>query len=479
MSRIGATISGLDQYFLSHLKDVDNEALKSAIRLATGKQVPKPSYDPAAFFMISSFENHLNVVESTKTQVDLAANLGSESQLVLDQTRSNLQSIRDALLLDEDLSLSSDDRNIQQATIDAAIIAIRDLARTEINGRRVFDGSSNYTVSGRNSAQIQGVQVFSLGAVTEFSGTVTSAATKILDFYQGASGGISTGDATFTITGNRGSAVISVTDGESLEDVEARVNASSHLTGIEADINPSLPDRLYFRSLDFGDDALLEIDVNSGAFATTRVSTGQDAVVSINGETISSDQVDGNRVTYAKNGTHVVFEFDVFNFADGIPAFTGDFDSVTISDERTQKFALTPDITKRSTFAIQGIHPELLGGISGTLDQLASGGSLSGLGDNTAFAIRVVDEALSKLTVMEGQVDAFADVTVASASKLLTDFSDDIKNTLESISEVNEDEESLKLAKSQTLASSTLSALAIVQQQRFNTLGLLQLLAGI
>ena len=57
MSRIGASISGLDQYFLSHLKKVDDEALKSAIRLATGKQVPKPSYDPAAFVLISSFEN--------------------------------------------------------------------------------------------------------------------------------------------------------------------------------------------------------------------------------------------------------------------------------------------------------------------------------------------------------------------------------------------------------------------------------------
>ncbi len=83
------------------------------------------------------------------------------------------------------------------------------------------------------------------------------------------------------------------------------------------------------------------------------------------------------------------------------------------------------------------------------------------------------------MQLLQYQVDAFADVTVASASNLLKDFSGDLNDTLESLSEVNEDEESLKLAKAQTIASSTISALAVVQQQRFNTLGLLRLLAGI
>ena len=48
-----------------------------------------------------------------------------------------------------------------------------------------------------------------------------------------------------------------------------------------------------------------------------------------------------------------------------------------------------------------------------------SGGSLSGLGGNTSQALRVVDEALGQLTLIEGSVDAFADVTVASAASLL------------------------------------------------------------
>ena len=173
MSRIGASISGLDQYFLNHLREVDNRTLQIAIRLSTGKRVPSPSYDPAAFVLISSFENYLKVIESTKTQVDIAANVGAGSQLVLDQTRSDLQAIRSSLLLDEDRSLSSEERTAQQAVVDAAILAIRDLAGTEINGRRILDGSVNYTFSGRDHNEIKEIQAYSLRE-TSFSASASS-----------------------------------------------------------------------------------------------------------------------------------------------------------------------------------------------------------------------------------------------------------------------------------------------------------------
>jgi flagellin-like hook-associated protein FlgL len=467
MSRIGATISGLDQYFLSQLKNVDNRALQSAVRLATGKQVPRPSFDPAAFVLISSFENRLNVIESTKAQVDVAANLGAETQLVLDQTRSNLESIRTALLLDEDLSLSSEDRDAQQAVVDAAVLAIRDLAGTEINGRRVVDGSVNYTFSGRDHTQIKSIQAFGVRE-TSFSGEVTSAATQSNERYTGAGGNINSGNATFALTGDRGSASISVTDGEALTDVRDRINAESHNTGITASVSG---DQLDFTTVDYGDDATIEIDVTSGVFATSTTTTGQDAVVTINDQAIANAQVDGNRVSYTNNGTHVSFEFQA--------GFSGTFSTVTVSDGRTQKFALTPDISKQTTFALPGIQPELLGGASGTLADLLSGGSLSGLGSNASAALRVVDETLAQLTLLEGQVDAFTDVTVESASNLLSELEAEVEDTLQVLNDVDEDEENLKLAMNQTLASNVVSALAIVQQQRFNTLGLLQLLAGI
>jgi flagellin-like hook-associated protein FlgL len=469
MSRIGASISGLDQLFLTHLQQVDDAALESAIRLATGKQVPRPSFDPSAFVLISSFESRLNVLESVKQQVDIAANIGSESQLALDQVRTQLTTIRDALLLDEDQSLNSADRDAQQAIIDAAIEEVGTLAGTEINGRRYLDGSVNYTFAGKNHLQIHDIQVFALAGETKFSGSVTSTATKASETYTGDAGGnIDTGDATFTLTGERGSAAFSVTDGEALTAVRDRINQESHNTGIAAS---AAGDTLTFTTVDFGDDATIDVNVTSGAFSTTTASTGQDAVVTINGKAISDAQVDGNRVSYLSNGTHVSFEFRA--------GFTGNFSPVTVSDGAVAKFSLTPDINRVTKLGLPGVHPELLGGVSGRLNDLLSGGALSGLSSNTSAAIRVIDEALGQLTLVEGRVDAFADVTVASSSALLSEFTGEVKDALSEINGVNEDEESLKLAKNQTLASSTLSALAIVQQQQFNVLGLVQLLAGI
>jgi hypothetical protein len=152
---------------------------------------------------------------------------------------------------------------------------------------------------------------------------------------------------------------------------------------------------------------------------------------------------------------------------------------VTVSDENVAKFSLTPEIGNQSGFSVPGVQAARLGGVSGRLIDLLSGGSLAGLGDNTSAALRVVDEALADLTLIEGRVDAFADITVASSASLLDEFKGELNDTLQSLNTVNEDRESLLLAKNQTLASMTISALSIVQQQRFNTLGLVRLLAGL
>ncbi|MBP90937.1 MAG: hypothetical protein CMJ64_30205 [Planctomycetaceae bacterium] len=210
-------------------------------------------------------------------------------------------------------------------------------------------------------------------------------------------------------------------------------------------------DTLTFTTIDYGDVATIDFDVSSGTFATAVGTTGADAVVTFNGQTVSNAQIDGNRVSYTNNGTHASFEFQA--------GFNGIFNPVTISDTNVAKFTLTPEIDRRSTFSLPGVQAERLGGVSGKLSDLLSGGSLSGLGANTSGAIRVIDEALADLTLIEGRVD----VTVASSSKLLEEFKGELTDVLQDLNTVDEDRQSLLLAKNQTLASTTISALSILQ----------------
>ena len=466
MPRIGSTISGLENFFLAHLSRVDSAIAESAIRISTGRQVNRPSDDPSAFLQIRQFEQRLSVVEDAKNQVEVAASIGAESQLALDGIRSELDTIRSALELDVDQSLSSEERATQQAVIDAAIESIGDLSKTEINGRRYLDGSVNYRFAGKDSSEIRTIQVFS-AAETTFSGTVSAAATQAEVTYTGAGGAV-TADATFTLTGERGSSTVSVTNGMSLTAASDLINQVSHETGITAAV---AGDDLTITSVDYGSDATTTVSVSSGSFATAGTGQGTDATVTINGKAIDAGDIDGNRVQYTSTRTNVAIEFQA--------GFTGAFSSITVLDDDIAKFRLTPDVSDVSPLAVSGAVPQLLGGLSGQLSDLASGSSLAGLSGNTSQALRVVDEALSSLSSIDGVVDAFAEVTVESSGSLLTSLGSQLETTISELNSVDESKESLLLSNNQSLGANTISAISILQQQQASMVALIRSIAGI
>jgi hypothetical protein len=91
----------------------------------------------------------------------------------------------------------------------------------------------------------------------------------------------------------------------------------------------------------------------------------------------------------------------------------------------------------------------------------------------------VVDEALAQLSTIEGRVNSFADVTVASADRLLSAFESNVEDSLESMNSVDEDAENAIIARQEALRSNALAAIAMLQQQRTSMVDLLQMLAGL
>ncbi|PHS00007.1 MAG: hypothetical protein COA78_24370 [Blastopirellula sp.] len=811
MTRIGAHLSGFERQLLNSLNQANSAAAQNAIRLTTGSKINSPSDDPAAFFVKSSLLSRLSVVDSTLKSVDIAATIGAEAQLNIDLVRTELETIRAALVEDEDQSLSSDERTANQATIDAALKQIDQLATTEINGRRILDGSTSVRTSGVNSTQVRDVQVYSTGAgnvvssatqaelvhtgsnrklaadavititgdvgsttielsqddslesvadeinartlttgvfavvddnqlslkstktgtsadvaVTVDSGTfavsggngdgtangtdgvysatpsiggkVIEAATQASVVYTG-SAGQTTAAATITVTGANGNATIAVANNDDLTDVRDQINLESHKTGLVASVSG---DELTISSVGYGTNATLDVTVDSGTFAVTGgnedgTAQGTNAVAEINGHivsgntaataasvvfteltgqlpenvafdiigdsgsshsfsfnatdtltdietavnletgttgvraTVSSDgfdltfesvtrgststvnvevtdgtfeveagdnstatnvipeqqaelkysttdglafataeidltgldgttsstisitagdtieaialdinnttgetgvaakvqgedliiysveggvdafadldvisgtftvtggdgddiangvdpvtevqgkdavtnnsAVNGNKITVNRNGTHFTIELKA--------GYTGDIDTISLDDSTALRFNLSTQINDITTLALSGVGTTQLGGISGTLNDLASGGSLAGLSTNTSQAIRVVDEALAKLTRIEGQVDGFADRAVASSSALLSGFKESIENSIESIDGVNDTEEAILLQKNQQLVANALSSLSVLNQQRSGIVKLLQQIAGV
>jgi flagellin-like hook-associated protein FlgL len=469
MARIGASLSGIERVLLNRWADAQAAIAISNLRLATEKDVNTPRDNPTAFVTLARYQSQLTAVTDTMAQVTAAGTMISQTQTSMGQIRSQLDTIRTELEKDENQALTADERAESQAKIDQAITKINEFSTTTINGRRLLDGSADYQISGQNRSQVAKLTVHSLfpGSTQTISGRVIEPGRQAQLVYTGTADDEVAATAEFTLTGSAGSVSLTVTGGESLSDAAQRANDNSHKTGITATV---VDNQLILRSVDYGSDATASIEVASGTFNVTGTGTGADAAVEINGLLCDDGQVHGNRVTLSQTGLQCEVEFT--------PTFVGQFDPVTVSGGGLT-FSLQTDSRFQSTLAIPSLQAVQLGGLSGTLDQIASGGPYSGLGHNTSQALRIVDEALGQMDRVEGSVDGFYNSAITSSSALLSDLEDDLQTAIQQTDGFNEEEENTLIAENEGLASNALSGLTILNQQRSAVIDMIKHIAGL
>ncbi len=471
MGRISTTLSGIERTLLNRLAEANAAATLSALRLATGNKINSSRDDPSGFVRLSGLQSRLSGVRSTMTNVTAASSMVTQAQSTIDGIQTQLSTIRTELLKDETGTLTASQRATAQANIDAALTEINTLAGGEIDGQRLLDGSFNFQISGRNSSQVTDVRAYSTGGGTvTVAGSVTQAATQASLVYTGDVNDQTTAAATFNLTGSSGTIAISVTNGQDLSAVATEVNNNSHKTGITATVDTGAH-TLTFTTVDYGTNEQATIDVSSGTFivaaGNSTSASGTDAQATINGQAYTGD---GNQLTVSENNVHYSLELS--------PTYTGNLDPITIGGSALT-FSLDSDLAHTSTLSIPGLQTVRLGGLSGQLSDLASGGTLADLDTNTSQAIRVVDEALAEVTVIEGAVDGFYNASISSTSTLLSELETDLEAAIDEVNLVNSTEETQILAYYQDLATNAVAGLAVLNQQR-STISLLLLdIAGL
>lgn len=478
MVRIGSALTGIERQLLNSLALANAQVTLSSYRMATGHKINSPSDDPSAFVTLSRLQYELSNVTATLSNVTAAGSMISQSQTALGGIRTQLNAIRTELLKDADRAhpLSDAQRAASQAKIDAAIDQINTLAGTNVNGKMTLGGSADYIYSGRNTSQVADVIVRGkVPSGTTISGTVDELATQAYLSYTGSSGNV-TANAVFTLTGQRGSQVVTVSNGEALSSVAVQINNYSYNTGITAAVDGLNPDRLVFTSVDYGSSAAVKITVTSGTFNIDSGGhpVGTNASAVINGQTISSTSgnVNGNRFTVNNNGVTFEIEFK----PDLAPDTT--FDTITVLGNNLS-FALSPELSHSSSITIPSVNSANFSGPSGNLNDLYSGGLWAGLGDNTAQAIRIVDESLGRLTRVQGSVDGFYNAAITSSSGLLSDMQTTLGDYIDSINKVDDVEETQRKDYYQALADNAISGLTIIDQQRQSIVNMLQDIAGL
>ncbi len=298
--------------------------------------------------------------------------------------------------------------------------------------------------------------------------------------YAGANGKL-TGAADFRLTGT-GLFDFSFAGTEYLSDVAQTINDEKATTGVEA---VAQGDQLVLQTVATGSSASMSVTNVVGDFSVTGgngdgTADGINATATDTGvdEISPNATLDGNRLSISRNGFHFEIEF--------AGSFTGTFDPISVSGD-AMTFALATDVRRSDRLAIPSVQAANLGGISGKLNELFTDGTASGLNNNTAQAIRIVDEALADLTRTEGSVDGFYNAAITSSSNLLDAMQkhlegDPVEGTEGIISETDGYDaqmEALLLAKNQQLAANAEAGLAILAQQRLSIVAMIQQIAGL
>ena len=281
-----------------------------------------------------------------------------------------------------------------------------------------------------------------------------------------AAGGLAQ-DVVFELSGLNGSEVFTFSAGTSISLMADAINAMSTATGVSATVDDTT---LQLVSEEYGSRAFVDIKVIAEAAGGTIQAavgsgtrdTGTDVVATVNG---MSAKGDGN--TLSLNSTTLDVSMDVDAGWTGTAEFT-----ITGGGAL---FQLGPSVVpnQQERPGIGSVHTATLGGSSGLLYQLRSGGAAA-LDTDPSLAASIVDEVITKVVELRGRLGAFQRTMLETNIASLQDTVTNLTDAESAIRDADFAKEAAALTRAQILVQSGTSVLAIANQNPQNVLALLR-----
>jgi flagellin len=284
-------------------------------------------------------------------------------------------------------------------------------------------------------------------------------------------------DLVLELGGSRGFTTLNFGAGTGLDDVADAINVVSDATGVEAAIASGAASGsiLTLQSIEYGSDAfisarVLNVEVggrfdtiNTAGVGATRTN-GTDVDLRINGV-----QATGDGLRAVLNTATLDLNFSVNRQMQD-----GDSFSFAITGGGAN-FQIGPDVVsnQQARIGIQGLSTATLGGVSGKLYELRTGGPKD-LFTDTKGAARVVDEVIATVTGLRGRLGAFQKTTLETNIITLGDALDNLTEAESLIRDADFAAESARLTRAQILVQSGGAVLAIANQNPTNVLALLR-----
>jgi len=319
-----------------------------------------------------------------------------------------------------------------------------------------IDALTNYTASITANA----------GDLNFVTGTDTDPVTSTLANGADAAGGI-TQDLTFELSGSSGVEIFSFSAGTSIATLESTIDSFADSTGVNATINGTT---LEINSTEYGSSAFVDLQIISeavggtftAALGTGSRNSGANIVATVNG------------VQARGQGNNLSINTTTLDLSTTVDAgFSGTI-NLTITGGGAL-FQLGPDVVtnQQVRFGITSLNTAKLGGISGKLFQLASGGTAD-LETSATLAAKIVDEAINDVTSLRGRLGAFQKTTLDSNIASLNDTLSNLTAAQSDIRDADFAVESSNLTRAQILVQSGISVLAIANSNPQNALALLR-----
>ena len=321
--------------------------------------------------------------------------------------------------------------------------------------------SSNPNISGLEIDQANFGTASSIGVQVDIDHQATQAELTY-------SGGPLASDLVLQVGGQDGFQVFNFGAGTTVNQIATALNQVSDATGVKATVSGT---GLELQSTQYGSDAFVSAKAISGNFAT-KSGAGADSTREAGtdiGARINGVQATGKGLQASINTATLQLSFTAnaaltdgssFNFS-----ITGG----------GANFQLGPDVVsnQQARLGIQDVSTATLGGVSGSLFELRSGGAKA-LATDVNGAANVVGEVINQVTSLRGRLGAFQKTTLETNINSLNDTLENLSTAQSAIRDADFAAESANLTRAQILVQSGTAVLQIANQNPQNVLQLVK-----
>ena len=468
MSRINTNVGSM---IAQRALTANNNTLNTSLeRLSTGLKINSGKDNPAGLIASEGLKSESAGITQAMDNAQRADNVVSTAEGGLSEVSSLLTGLQS--LVNESANsggLSADETNANQLQVDSILSTINRIAgTTSFQGKKLLNGSLDYTTSGVSSGTVNDLHVNSarLGANASLDVDVQVLASAKSASVNYTGGTVGSAGVTLEIGGNAGVEQFTFGSGTTVSSVQTAINAQADVTGVSASISGG---SLKIGSRTTGSDQFVSVRTVSGAFATDKTrATGDDAKVTVNG---AEATVHGKDVSYRSSNIDVDFTLDdKFNK----PATTKTSFNVTGGGAT---FSLGSKVTygDQASIGISSVTTGSLGSKdSGYLNSLGSGFANNLTSGKLVDAQKIVDKATSQVATLRGRLGAFQKYTIGATTANLGVALENVSASESAISDTDFASETANMTRAQILSQAAQSVLSQANSQPQSALRLLQ-----